>query len=74
MIGLDTNVLVRFLVQDDPAQSALAAQLVEGRCHPDSPGLINRIVLCELVWVLESCYRYSRFQIVDVLECFIHVP
>lgn len=54
MIGIDTNVLVRHLVQDDPAQSRAASQVITERCTRDEPGFINRIVLCELVWVLES--------------------
>ena len=68
MIGLDTNVLVRFLVQDDPAQSRRAAQLIARECTKESPGFINRIVLCELVWVLESAYGYSKETIAGVLE------
>lgn len=68
MIGLDTNVLVRYLVQDDPAQSRAAAHLIERECTKESPGFINRIVLCELVWVLESAYGYSKTAIAGVLE------
>lgn len=47
MIGLDTNVLVRYLVQDDPSQSRKATQVIVKRCTRDDPGFINRIVLCE---------------------------
>ena len=68
MIGLDTNVLVRYLVQDDPGQSRKATQVITARCTRDDPGFINRIVLCELVWVLESAYGYSKETIVAVLE------
>ena len=68
MIGLDTNVLVRYLVQDDPGQSRKAAQVIAKRCTRDDPGFVNRIVLCELVWVLESAYGYSKDTIVVVLE------
>jgi predicted nucleic-acid-binding protein len=45
MIGLDTNVLVRYLVQDDPAQSRKATQVIAKQCTRDDPGFINRIVL-----------------------------
>ena len=58
MIGLDTNILVRYLVEDDAKQASKAAHLIETRCTEDSPGFINRVVLCELVWVLESAYGY----------------
>jgi predicted nucleic-acid-binding protein len=68
MIGLDTNVLVRYLVQDDPGQSRKAKQVITKQCTGDDPGFINRIVLCELVWVLESAYGYSKDTIVTVLE------
>lgn len=68
MKGLDTNVLVRYLVQDDPVQSKKAEQFIERECSRESPGFINRIVLCELVWVLESAYGYSQATIAGVLE------
>ena len=68
MIGLDTNVLVRHLVQDDPGQSRKATQVITTQCTRDDPGFINRIVLCELVWVLEGAYGYSKNTIVAVLE------
>jgi predicted nucleic-acid-binding protein len=68
MIGLDTNVLVRHLVQDDPGQSRKATQLITKQCTRDDPGFINRVVLCELVWVLESAYGYSKDTIVAVLD------
>jgi predicted nucleic-acid-binding protein len=68
MIGIDTNVLVRHLVQDDLRQSREATQVITKQCTRDDPGFINRIVLCELVWVLESAYGYPKDTIVAVLE------
>lgn len=68
MIGLDTNVLVRHLVQDEPSQSRKATHVITKQCTRDDPGFVNRVVLCELVWVLESAYRYSKDTIVAVLE------
>lgn len=68
MIGIDTNVLVRHLVQDDPRQSRVATQVITKACTREVPGYINRIVLCELVWVLESAYGYSKDDIVNVLD------
>lgn len=56
MIGIDTNVLVRFLVQDDPEQAAAARALFE-RCTDRAPGFVGREVLIETVWVLERAYR-----------------
>lgn len=68
MIGIDTNVLVRHLVQDDLRQARKATQVITQRCTRDDPGFINRIVLCELVWVLESAYGYPKDTVVAVLE------
>ena len=68
MIGLDTNIIVRLLVADDKAQTAVAKRFVEGHCSPESPGFINCVVLVEVVWVLANPYRYNRFDIVDALE------
>lgn len=62
MIGLDTNILVRFLVQDDPIQSESARSLLT-RCSVKDPGFIGREVLVELVWVLESAYGRTSKEI-----------
>jgi predicted nucleic-acid-binding protein len=68
MIGLDTNVLVRYITQDDPSQAAGATRLIEGHCSGDSPGWISSIVLCELVWVLRRAYRYQKADVLAVLD------
>lgn len=67
MIALDTNVLVRFLVDDDKAQSARAARLIRLAVARDEPLFLSDIVVCETVWVLSSAYRVSRAEIGDVL-------
>ena len=71
MIGLDTNILVRLVVADDPAQTARAQRFVETRCTPEAPGFINCIVLVEFVWVLASVYDYQRSQIASALEALL---
>lgn len=68
MLALDTNVLVRFLVEDDPQQSAAAAALVERAVAADESLYISDIVLCETVWVLGSNYRVPRDQIASTLR------
>jgi predicted nucleic-acid-binding protein len=73
MIGIDTNVLVRYLVQDDASQAAIANRLVEHTLGPEKPGFISGIVLCELVWVLESAYGYDRAQVADALHRLFEV-
>lgn len=68
MIGIDTNVIIRYIVQDDPAQSLLATKFIETKCTSKSPGYINIIVLCEIVWVLKRAYNYDKQVIVEVLS------
>lgn len=67
MIGLDTNVLVRYIVRDDPAQTALADRCIEHRCSRERPGYVSHLVLAELVWVLGRGYGYPRQMLADVL-------
>jgi predicted nucleic-acid-binding protein len=73
MIGIDTNVLVRYVVQDDPRQSAAASHFIETTLHGDEPGWIASVVLCEFVWVLESAYGYARNLIVATLQRLFEV-
>lgn len=68
MIGLDTNVLVRYVVQDSPTESKAASRLIEGRCTAESPGFIANLVLAEMVWVLRGAYGYDKDIIVIVLR------
>jgi predicted nucleic-acid-binding protein len=70
MIALDTNVLVRYLTQDDPAQAAAADEVVAG-LTADAPGFICREVIVELVWVLERRYRVPRPAIASALEALL---
>ncbi|MDR2703456.1 MAG: type II toxin-antitoxin system VapC family toxin [Cellulomonadaceae bacterium] len=67
MIGLDTNVLVRAIVEDDPVQSA-QAQLRLMNLSMDEPGFVPHIVLVELWWVLTRFYKYSPSQAVIPLS------
>jgi predicted nucleic-acid-binding protein len=69
--GIDTNVLVRYLVEDDPQQAATAARFITNECSSDDPGLVNRIVLCEVVWVLETAYGYPRDKVALALESIL---
>lgn len=71
MIGLDTNILVRLLVADDPAQTARAKHFVDNRCTRESPGFINCVVLAELVWVLARSHEYRRSDIAGAVESLL---
>ena len=68
MIGLDTNVLVRYLTQDEPTQARLANRLIETTLSAHRPGFVSIVVLCELVWVLESAYGCAHAEIVEILD------
>jgi predicted nucleic-acid-binding protein len=68
VIGLDTNVLVRYLVRDDPHQTAVATRLIESKCTADEPGRLTLVVLCELVWVLGRGYEYERPAIAGLVR------
>lgn len=68
MIGLDTNVIVRYLTQDDPKQSATATRFLEKSLSATEPGYISLIVLIEVVWVLISCYAMDRSSIASIIE------
>lgn len=66
MTGLDTNVLVRYLMQDDPRQSPMANRLIES-LTAEAPGFVPVVVLIELVWVLTGSYGLGRTQVATVL-------
>ena len=68
MIGLDTNVLVRYLTRDDRAQYQKAAAFIEAAADRGEQLLVNTVVLCELEWVLGSAYTYSREEIARAIE------
>ena len=66
MTAVDTNVIVRYLVADDPGQAEAARLLLE-QLTPDTPGFICREVVIEVAWVLERSYRFPRARIAEAL-------
>lgn len=68
MIALDTNVLVRYLVEDDAKQTALAAALIERAIADDESLYVSDVVVCETVWVLSVAYKVGRKEIAAVLR------
>ena len=71
MIGIDTNVLVRYLIKDDENQWRAAVAVIESgeKCF------LTNIVLCEVVWVLRGKpYKFSKVEILEVLETMLHSP
>ena len=71
MIGLDTNVVVRYLTQDDPKQSAIANRLIEHELSEKSMGFITHTSLVEIIWVLESCYDQKKEALLTVLDSLL---
>jgi len=67
MIGIDTNVLVHYIAQDDAVQSAQASDLIEQECSQEIPGFVGIVVLLQLVWVSESCYGATRTEIAEIV-------
>jgi len=70
MIGLDTNVVVRYITHDDPAQTAAAVRMMDS-LSPDLPGFLSLIVIAELVWVLEGSYHFRKNEVEKVLELLL---
>lgn len=70
MTGLDTNVLVRYVMQDDPRQSPRATRLIEA-LSADEPGFVPVVALVELVWVLLGSYGLTRAQVATVLDTLL---
>ena len=70
MIGLDTNVLVRYVAQDDAKQSLQATRLIEA-LTVEAPGFISAVTVAELVWVLTGCYGSTKTEICAVLEALL---
>jgi predicted nucleic-acid-binding protein len=67
VIGIDTNVVVRFLTQDDDTQSPVATRFMS-RLSKDQPGYISAVVLAEISWVLARAYKSSRDDIANAVE------
>lgn len=68
MIGLDTNLLVRYFAQDDPVQSATATEVIERRLTEEEPGFVSVVTMAETVWVLGRAYRLGKAGIVAAIE------
>lgn len=71
MIALDTNVLVRLLVEDDEVQTARARSLIETIQSDNERAWVSDIVVCELVWVLVASYGVARRQVADLLDALL---
>jgi len=71
MMGLDTNVLLRYLAQDHPKQSPRATEIIERRLTEQEPGFVSLVTILEIVWVLKSLFKRSRQEIANDLEMLL---
>lgn len=67
MIGLDTNVLVRYLMEDDEDQARRAEALIDGAADRGEPMFVSHVVLCEMTWVLATVFRLPKAALVEAL-------
>ena len=73
MIGFDTNVIVRYLTQDDPVQSPKATELIERGLTEQDPGFVSVVAMAETAWVLERVYGRTAEEIAAVIERMLEV-
>jgi predicted nucleic-acid-binding protein len=73
MIGLDTNILIRYLTQDDPVQSPKATEIIERRLSPANAGFVSVVTMAEAVWVLDHAYGFTAREIAAVIERMLQV-
>jgi predicted nucleic-acid-binding protein len=73
MIGLDTNILVRYLTQDDPIQSPKATEIIERRLTETKPGFVSVVAMVETAWVLDRAYGLASQDIAAAIERMLQV-
>jgi len=73
MIGLDTNVLIRYITQDDPLQSAKAIEIIEHRLTKTKPGFVSVVAMTEVVWILDRAYGFTSQEITATVERMLQI-
>jgi len=73
MIALDTNLIIRYLTQDDAVQSRKATEIVERRLTTDTPGFVSIVAMVETVWVLERAYHLAAQEIAAAVERMLQI-
>jgi predicted nucleic-acid-binding protein len=71
MIGLDTNILLRYLTHDDPKHSRRATEIIERRLTEQEPGFVSLVSILEIAWVLKSLFKRSRQEIANDIEMIL---
>jgi len=73
VIGLDTNILVRYITQDDAVQSRKATEVIESRLSEVDPGFVSVVAMAETVWVLDRAYGFAFLQIAVAVERMLQI-
>ena len=73
MIGLDSNILIRYLTSDDAGQSPKAVALMEQQLTTGNPGFVSNVALAETVWTLKRFYRFSDGAIALAVERILRI-
>ena len=73
MIGLETNVVIRYLTQDDPVQSPIANEFIENTLNENNLGFISLVSLVEIVWVLDACYSQKKENLTKVIGSLLTI-
>ncbi len=68
MIGLDTNILMRYLAQDDPVQSPRASEIIARQLTEQEPGFVSLVTILEVYWVLKSVFQRPRLDLANDIE------
>ena len=71
MIGLDTNVLIRYLTQDDPRQARIANDIIDRRLSAERPGFISVVTAAETAWVLRTYFKATKLEAAEAIEGLI---
>jgi len=74
MLGIDTNVLVRFLVRDDQTQFEKTRKLLKREVSSGRRVFINQLVLLEAEWVLRSRYGLTKTQMLETISGLLDAP
>lgn len=72
MIGIDTNILVRYITRDDVKQARRAVKILEKTCTKDNPGYISSLVIGEVIWTLFSVFEYTREEVIETLDSLLN--
>ncbi len=73
MIGLDTNILVRYIVEDDPVELRKTTECIEQHLTPRNYGFISAVVIAEIACVLESVYGFTHTEIAAAIERILQI-